>query len=183
MTWTSREVLAHPRSALQRALDRAHERLLLDRLAVVRQILSLSIEAVRCGRVATKTSDLGPAHALDEDTDALVGELEHPHDDRDGPDREQIGLPRILLVLVALACEQDHPVLGERPVHRLHRDVPGDDSGAMMKGKTTMSRSGRTGSSLGSSADRPARDRMRSSCALDLDRDFLAATVRNLRET
>ena len=31
---------------------------------------------------------------------------------------------RILLVLVALRDEQDHPVLGQRAVHRLDRQVP-----------------------------------------------------------
>ena len=121
-----REALPQTRRALERSLDRSDERLLLDRRTVVLPVgdpLDLGRQ-VRTERGVLR--DPRAADALDQDADALVGELQHPHDDGDRADLVEVAGLRVLFVLVALGGEQDHPVLGERAVHRLDRQITRD---------------------------------------------------------
>src|SRR5262249_15131912 len=70
--------------------------------------------------------DAGAGQALDEEADAPVGELQHPHDGRDGADREELLGPGRLVLRVALGDEHDDPLLGQRRVHGVDRLLAGD---------------------------------------------------------
>ena len=113
-----RDPLAERDGAVEALLDAAHQRLDLEALlggGGLLDALDLGLQ-VRLG--LADVLDAGARQALDEDADAAVGQLEHPHDDGRGADAVEVGLARVLDRAVALRHQHDDAALGERAVDR-----------------------------------------------------------------
>ena len=65
--------------------------------------------------------DARAGEALDEEADAAVGQLQHPHDRGDGADRVEVVRAAASRSGRPLRDEHDDPLLGEGRVHRVDR--------------------------------------------------------------
>ena len=71
--------------------------------------------------------NLGLREALDENLDAFVGQLQHPHDDADRADRVDVLRGGVLDVEGLLRRQEDHPVARQRGFDGLDRHLAADE--------------------------------------------------------
>ncbi len=116
-----RDVLAEGHGPIEVLFHRTDQSLDLERTVFAGRLLDardLGLEE-RCR--LDEIVDAGARQPLHQDSDAAVGQLEHPHDDGHGSDTVQIVLSRIFVLEVLLRRQHDDPVLGQSLVNSIDR--------------------------------------------------------------
>ncbi len=115
-----RDGLAQLHRFLQLLAHAAHQCLDLERSLRQRLVGELLDLRLQEGLALGQVDDARAHHALHQDADAAVGQLEHAGDAGDGADVEQVVRLGVLGGAVALRHQHQQPVLGERPVDGLN---------------------------------------------------------------
>ena len=93
--------------------------------SLARALLETRDLGLDVGLLGERRVEAGAREALDEEADAPVGELQHPHDRGDRADRVEVLGARRVVLRVLLGDQHDDPLLGEGRVHRVDRLLAG----------------------------------------------------------
>ncbi len=111
---------------LEVAADGPHERLELEVPGRRRGLLEAGDLGAQVRLLLQEVLDPGAGEALDEDPDAVVRQLDHPHDAGHGADLVEVLRLRVLVVGVLLGEQEQEAVLRQRLVHRGDRALAAD---------------------------------------------------------